>query len=143
MLCCTFIGHKDTPNSIEPILEATIRDLIKNKGVDTFFIGTHGNFDIMAQTVLKRLKSEYPHVNYTIVFAYLTNKKQTADYTNPLFPDGLEKVPPKFAIDRRNKWMIKSSDYLICYIRHPFSNSYKFKEYAEKHNKTILNLYTK
>jgi uncharacterized phage-like protein YoqJ len=143
LLCCTFIGHKDTPANIEPILESTLRDLIKNKTIDTFLVGTHGNFDNMAQTVLKRLKVEYPHINYTIVLAYLTKKNQTTDYKNTLFPDGLENVPPKFAIDRRNKWMIKNSNYLICYIRHSFSNSYKFKEYAEQHGKTVLNLYKK
>lgn len=94
----------------------------------------------MAENLLKKLKVKYPHINYTVVLAYITDS-HNLDYGDTVFPDELAATPPKFAIDRRNKWMIKKCDFLVCYVRHNFSNSHKFKEYAKKQNKTIFNLY--
>ena len=55
-------------------------------------------------------------------------------------PKDLEKVPLRFAITERNKWMIKNSDYLVCYVNNPLSNANKFKEFAIKKGKHIINL---
>ncbi|MBR6564257.1 MAG: hypothetical protein IKK71_02305 [Clostridia bacterium] len=140
MPSCTFIGHKDTPKEIEPILESTLSALITNENVTEFFVGTQGNFDFLAQKVLRNLKQEFPNINYTIVLAYLS-ENHNHDYRFTLFPDELENTPRRFAIDRRNKWMVKTCDYLVCFVRHNFSNAHKYKDYAENKNKKIINLH--
>ncbi|MBE6786714.1 MAG: hypothetical protein E7537_00025 [Ruminococcaceae bacterium] len=133
MKSCTFIGHRDTPKEIEPILETALNDLIINKKVTKFYVGTHGSFDNMAQRVLGKLKKQYDWIDYSIVLAYIPkDKEEYKDYLETIYPDGLEKVPKKYAIIERNKWMIKKCDFLVCYVEHTFSNSYSFKEFAEK-----------
>lgn len=56
------------------------------------------------------------------------------------FPYEVEKVPLRFAISKRNEYMIKQSQYLICYINSTFSNSYKFAKMAKKLNLEVINL---
>lgn len=142
MKTCTFIGHKNTLKEIEPILESTLRDLILNKNVAKFYVGTHGSFDYMAQRVLEKFKNQYVWIEYNIVLAYLPQiKEQYKDYSNTVYPDGLEKIPKRYAIIERNKWMIRKCDYLVCYVEHTFSNAYSFKEFAEKKGKMVVNLF--
>jgi len=138
---CTFIGHKDTPREVEPILKSVLKKLISKNNVNIFYVGTHGSFDYITLKVLKRLKNEFPHIDFFEVLAYPPFKKdEYKDYTHTIYPD-IEKSPAKYAIIERNKWMIEKSDFLICYVQHNFSNAHKFKEFAEKKGKTVLNLY--
>lgn len=140
MKSCTFIGHKNASEKLEPILKSTIEALVL-KGITKFYVGTHGSFDNMAQKILKQLKLCHPQITYYIVLAYLPKTRDdTEDYSKTIYPNGLEKVPLRFAITQRNKWMINNSDYLVCYVNHPFSNANKFKEFAIKKGKQIINL---
>ena len=140
MKTCTFIGHKNASEKLEPILKLTIETLVL-KGITKFYVGTHGSFDNMVQKILTQLKLCYPQIRYYVVLAYLPKTKaDTKDYFETIYPDGLEKVPLRFAITERNKWMIKNSDYLVCYVNNPFSNANKFKEFAIKKGKQIINL---
>ncbi len=141
-ICC-FFGHRDTPISIESKLEQTIIDLIENKSVDTFYVGNQGGFDFMVRKTLKKLKAKYPHINYSVVLAYMPVKKnEYEDYSDTIYPDGLENVPRKFAIDRRNKWLVDNSDYVIAYISRSFGGAAKFYDLAMKHKKEVINLFT-
>ena len=58
-----------------------------------------------------------------------------------VFPDILEKTLPKFAIIKRNEWMIDHSDYVITYIEHNFGGAAKFANRAHQRNKNVINLY--
>ena len=64
MYSCTFIGHKDTPKEIKPILRSVLIDLIEHKEVATFYVGTHGSFDFMVLNLLSEIKEIYPHIKY-------------------------------------------------------------------------------
>lgn len=142
-MTCTFFGHRDTPKSIEPILQRVLIDLIENKKVDLFYIGNNGSFDLLIKRNLQILKNTYPHIKYFIVLAYFPHAKYEEnfeDYSKVFFPEILEQVPPKFAIDRRNKWMIDRSDYVIVYVKYPTGCAKKFKDLAERKNKIVLNL---
>lgn len=139
---CCFFGHRDTPNNIADKLEQTIIDLIENKSVDTFYMGNQGGFDSMVRHTLKKLKQKYPHINYAVVLAYMPGKKEKyEDYSDTIYPDGLENVPPKFAIDRRNRWLIDNSDYIVAYISRSYGGAAKFYELALKKKKTVINLF--
>ena len=142
-MICTFFGHRDTPPEIQPLLREVLLDLIEHQGVKQFYVGNQGNFDAMALRLLK--ESEKPYfITYDVVLAYLPKK------TDPFFevyytilPEGIETVPPRFAIEYRNKWMIEHSDIVVTYVNRSFGGAAKFKKLAEKKNKTIIELSSK
>lgn len=143
MLTCTFFGHKDTPKEIEPTLRSTLIELIEIEKVRNFYVGNHGNFDYMVRRCLIELKELYS-IDYAVVLAYFPDRKNTPEenVTDTVIPDGIEKVMRKFAISYRNKWMIEQSDYVVTYVKHTFGGAAKFKELAEKKNKTVINIAT-
>ena len=67
MKACTFFGHRDCPQTIQPKLNEVLVDLITNHGVDTFYVGNHGQFDALVRCSLKKLKREYPNITYAVV----------------------------------------------------------------------------
>lgn len=141
-MICTFFGHKLCTTEIREELRLAIIDLIKNKGVNKFYVGNQGGFDYIVRNVLKELSNEYP-IKYNIVLAYFTLPKSGADDYEPentILPEGIEFVPLRFAIDWRNKWMVKQSDFVITYVEHSFGGAAKFKAFAQKQNKTVINL---
>ena len=137
---CTFFGHRDAPPEIKPLLREVLVDLIERQGVKHFYVGNQGNFDAMALRLLKEFEKPYS-ITYDVVLAYLPKKTDPffeAYYT--ILPEGIETVPPRFAIDYRNKWMIEHSDIVITYVTHDFGGAAKFKQFAEKSNKVIIAL---
>ncbi len=73
------------------------------------------------------------------LYAYKVNKSDY-DKFNTIYPDGLENVPYKFAIYRRNEWMLKRSEMVVTYVHHNSGGAFKFKEKALKLNKTVIEL---
>lgn len=97
----------------------------------------------MVRRNLKSLKLNYPNINYAVVLAYLPCKKNELyyeDYSDTIYPDGLENTLPKYSISKRNRWMIDKSDYVVTYITHTWGGAAQFKELAEKKGKTVINL---
>lgn len=142
-MICTFFGHKNTSYIIENELHKTIIDLIENKKVTTFYVGHQGNFDFLVRKNLEELCQFYPQIKYYIVLAYMpkSNDFLNEEYRKrTIYPDGLEKVPPKFAIIKRNQWMIDKSDYVVTHIHHNFSNASKLKDLAERKGKIVINI---
>lgn len=114
MCVCTFFGHRDCPNTIKPLIREVIIDLIENQNVDTFYVGQQGSFDFLARSVLAKLADEYPHIRYSIVLAQLLQKNKTfdpLDASSSLLPEGIENVPPRFAINWRNEWMVLMQNF--------------------------------
>lgn len=139
MFACTFFGHRDSPPSIRPLLEKAVVCLIEKHGVTHFYVGTHGNFDVMAASVLSCILPEYPHVRCEIVLPCLPTVK--CDYPfETILPAGIESVPKRYCILFRNKWMLKKSDFVISYAPHSFGNAAKLTELAYRSNKTIVRL---
>ena len=58
-----------------------------------------------------------------------------------MYPNGLEKVPQRFAIDRRNRMMIDWSDIVVTFVCYSVGGAAKYKEIAEKKGKKVLNLF--
>lgn len=141
-MICTFLGHRDTPSSIQPYLLALLRNLIEKEGASRFFVGNQGAFDHMATGILRQLKREYSHICFTIVLAYLPTKQKTSYVADcdTLFPEELETSPPRFAIDKRNHWLINRADTVITYVVRSGGNAARFKKLAEKRGKRVINL---
>ena len=137
MAACTFFGHRDSPSSIKADLYNAIEQLICNQCVDTFYVGTQGDFDRMVYAALVELRQRYSHINVYRVLAYMP-KSSDADTADTIVPEGIENSHPRYAIVHRNNWMIDRSDYVIAYITHPTGGAYQAVERAKKKGKTII-----
>ena len=143
MSACTFFGHRDTPEAIKPRLREAIVELIEKYGVTTFYIGDKGAFDLMAKSIIRELCNVYPQIRYSVVLAYLPQKRDefdTRDFSDTIFPEGIESVPKRYAISWRNNWMLKRADHVICYVNHSWGGAAQFAEKALKQGKSVINL---
>lgn len=138
----TFFGHRDTPWEVERELKRVVEELIKNGGVDTFYMGNQGNFDRLAYKVLKELSVVYPHISYFVVLAYLPEPGTAfnLDGEHTLYPEELEKTPRKFAISKRNRYLVLHSDVVVTCARYSFGGAAEFKTLAEKKGKIVINI---
>ena len=138
MPACTFFGHRECFGLDGRVLQQVIENLI-SKGVDTFYVGNQGQFDSAVYGCLKQLEKEYPHIRVCVVLAYLPiEKNEYDDMTDTMYPE--IEGHPKFAIERRNHWMIDHSDFLLCYINHTWGGAYKFTRLAKQRGKTVINI---
>ena len=141
MSVCIFFGHSESYGADEKTLAHTIEGLIQN-GADTFYVGHQGGFDSMVRESLVKLHSVYPHVSFAVVLAYPPSEKTKCAVPDgrSIYPEGLEMGPPRFAIERRNKWMIEQGDVCVCYINHTWGGAYKFAKRAKNKGLAVINL---
>lgn len=141
-MICTFFGHRDCSENVREKLRKTIVGLIENDSVDTFYVGEQGNFDRLVHAELKELKKQYPTIKYTIILAYhpATRQGRTSEECDTLFPEIPGNVLPRYAIDKRNQWMIEKADYVITYVRHVTGGAAKFREKAIKKGKIVIDI---
>ena len=138
---CCFFGHREVTHNIRPNLTAIIENLITEGNVTKFYVGHQGQFDSMVYSVLKELKAKYPQIRYTVVLAYMPDEHIKEVYgEDTLFPDGMESVPKKFAINKRNDWMISHSDVAVCYVWKITGGAAKFREKAEKNGLRVVDV---
>ena len=138
MEACTFFGHRECYGLDDKVLRETVEKLI-GQGVDTFHVGNQGQFDSAVYSCLKQLRKDYQHIRVCVVLAYLpAEKAEGQDLVDTMYPE--IEGHPKFAIERRNRWMLQSSDYCICYINHTWGCAYKFARLAKRCCKEVINI---
>lgn len=143
MKSCTFFGHRDCPETIKPKIHAAVVDLIENHGVTMFYVGNQGNFDRLVRSVLKEVTTAYPEVGYAVILAYMPSNKSPnflEDFSDTMLPEGIEKVPKRYAIPWRNKWMLDHACYVITYVLRSCGGAAKFTALARKKGKTLFPL---
>lgn len=141
-MVCTFFGHRDAPDTIRPLLQETLTELIERQDVRHFYVGNQGNFDAMARSVLAELQTTY-EIRYEVVLAYMPQETDPFYKNIPtVLPEGIEAAPRRFAIDRRNRWMIERSDIVVTYVIRSFGGASKFREIARKKKKQIIEIGT-
>jgi len=136
----TFCGHKDVPCSDK--LAASLKLVLCNlitEGADRFLLGGYGAFDSLTALAVHDLKSEYPHIRSTLVLAYLDREYNEDLYDDTVYP-ALEKVPLRYAISRRNEWMVDASDVVVSYVTHSFGGAATTLRHAERKHKRIIHL---
>ena len=110
-----------------------------------FYLGGYGDFDNMAKNVCKQYKKENPNCSLLFISPYLNDKYfknrefLKTEYDGIIYPD-IENTPAKYAILKRNQWMVKQADLIITYVNYSFGGASKSLEFAKKLNKTIINL---
>ncbi len=116
-MTCFFIGHRDAPEDIYAKLREAVADHITEHGVTDFVVGHYGRFDSMAARAVREEKARHPEVTLTLLLPYYPNTYDTDKYDRSFYPPGMEAVPKPYAIVRANQYMLRHSDYLICYCR--------------------------
>ncbi len=138
---CIFFGHSECYGLDAAMLRSAIEDLIK-QGVTEFLVGNHGQFDSMVFACLHDLSKNYPEISYFVALAYLPTRKEGYDiyHGHSFYPEGVEIGPAKFAIERRNRYLIDSADICVCYINRTWGGAYKFARMAKNRGLQIINL---
>ena len=140
MSVCTFFGHRDCPPDIRPRLREVLVDLIEHRSVELFYVGNKGAFDRLVRSVLRELSQEYPQVRYAVVLERMPGKQQGEDCSDTLLPEEIEDGPPRFAIARRNRWMLRQADCVVTYITRSRGGAAQFAALAERQKKTVIRL---
>ncbi len=135
-----FFGHKECYGLDAEVLQSTIESLIV-RGVGEFLVGHRGQFDGMVRRCLKALQEKYPHIRYSVVLAYLpTARQEYGDYSDTMYPEGIETVHRRYAIEWRNRYLVDAADVCVCYVDHTFGGAYKFACMAKRRGLQVINL---
>ena len=138
MKCC-FFGHHDATSKVKKAIKSTVVILI-NEGITDFYVGNNGKFDYYVQQTLGELISKGYNIRVTVVLSYIDEVAICLDQKCTLYPDGLEKTPLRFAISKRNDYMISVSKVAIIHVRHSFSNTHKLCEKAKKKGLRVIEI---
>ena len=136
---CTFFGHRELYQDISAQLEQAITFAI-HQGYDIFWCGGYGAFDLNAAGTVQRLKRIYPHIQVVLILAYLPTHPIADIYDHSIYPEGIEIGPPRFAINRRNQWIIKNCDSAICYVNHTYGGAYTAYQTLKRQSKLLFNI---
>ena len=146
----SFFGHREIENAleVERKLEAKITELIQTKQYIEFLVGREGEFDILAASVVKRVKKQMDYANCSLIWVlpymkaeFRDNEKNFLDYYDDVeICEQSAKAHFKSAMQIRNRAMVDRSDLVICCIQHKSGGAYKTVQYATKQNKDIFNV---
>lgn len=143
----TFIGHSDFIKTkiIEQNLLYTLETFASGGNELNCYCGGYGNFDGFAAECVKRLQKNYTNIRNCLIIPYMTLEFQKRinylqDYYDEIIYPPLEKIPKKFAILRRNEWMIDNADLVIAYIRRSWGGAAQTLKYAQKKHLPIYYL---
>ena len=135
MPSCFFIGHRDAPESLLPLVQAAVEGLVLRQGVTDFYVGSRGSFDRLAARAVLSLREDRPPIRLYLVLAYLPAKgagETPTGFTGTVYPEGLESVPRRFAIARANRAMVDRCDFLIAYAPYEMGNARQVLNYARR-----------
>lgn len=144
-----FVGHGflyNTDNLVAQI-EKTINECLRNDEAVQFLCGGYGDFDKLCACTSRKMKNCIPSCELILVTPYIDLSRQerlqcSMDarlYDAVVYPP-LERVPYKYAIVKRNEWMIDKADLIIAYVKHSYGGAYKSLVYAKRKKKRIINL---
>ena len=132
---CFFIGHREAPDALLPLLEEAVERHIVEYGVTDFMVGNYGHFDALAARAVIDAKKRHPEVTLTLLLPYHPFDRPIPTpegFDGTFYPPGMETVPKRIAIVRANRYMVENSSHLIAYAWHPASNALVLVEYAQR-----------
>lgn len=146
----SLFGHRTIENylTIESKLYELLRIVMqKNNRELEFLVGRNGDFDLMAASVIRKLKKETGNDNIylTLVLPYETAELRNNTEAFESYYDSIEISEAtqnfKYAIVARNRDMVDRADLVVVYVKHESGGAYQSLKYAEKNEKRIINLY--
>ena len=142
----TFFGHSNClfNDDIKKQLKNILLDEIIKNPISKFYLGGYGDFDGLCLRTLRELKHDFPTIEILFITPYLDKNYSKLElakyyYDDVIFPP-IESVPRKFAILKRNEWMVEQADLVIAYVKYSWGGAAKTLEYAKRKKKAIINL---
>ena len=125
MTVCTFAGHREVfLSSVKQEIDKALSDIVQTEDEYVFYSGGMGDFDIMCEAAVWRVKKKYPHLNIrlNLVLPYMTNQiNRDKDYYESRFDDI---IIPK----------------ILAYVYRDFGGAFDTIKYALRTGKPVLNL---
>lgn len=131
-----FIGHREIYESylITDALEKIAVEKICEKEYVEFYVGRHGDFDILAASAVKMAQRKIGHHNSSLILLQPYKMKDDSYYE--VFYDEVQypvTAHPKAAIGLCNRWMIDRADLIIAFVEDERrGGAYTAIKYAEK-----------
>ena len=93
----------------------------------------------------KKSKKDFENIRNCLIIPYISLSyqekiKYLKDYYDEIIYPPLENIPSKYAIIKRNEWMIDQADLLIAYVKHSWGGAAKSLQYAKRKNTAIFQL---
>lgn len=142
----TFFGHSSYCENTEDEqrLLNHIEKVADGNQID-FYIGWYGDFDNFALKCAKKYKEKHADAKIIFITPYIDKNYARLDNALRIFDETIypkiENTPKRFAISKRNEWMIDKADYIFFYVFLHFGGAYNALRYAHKNNKPYVNLY--
>ena len=142
----TFCGHSDflfSDDVKQQLKNIFVSEIIKNPTCK-FYLGGYGDFDSLCLRTLRELKKEFQDIELIFITPYIDKNYSRLEfakyhYDDIIFPS-LESVPRKFAILKRNEWMVDSADLVIAYVKYSWGGAAKTLEYAKRKKVPLVNI---
>lgn len=136
-------GHRNVDNIclIEEHLIPIIKNIIRTNTYVEFYIGRSGEFDELSASVIKRVQNEIGKENNELILV-LPYIVKDIEYYEKYYDSIIMPIKSHFksAITKRNEWMAENSEIVIGFVERNTGGAYSALKYAEKLNKTIINL---
>ena len=134
----TFCGHANVPDTgkVREWLCNVLDQFVYEENV-ICYLGGYGGFDGLAAAVVRQKQKANAALQSVLVIPYLNRHYDESEYDFTLFPP-LEGVPPRYAILRRNEWMVAQADVVIAYVIHSWGGAAKTLEYAQAKKKKVI-----
>lgn len=134
----SFFGHRRIYNGEE--LRARLNDCVLHlieSGASEFLLGDYGEFDRLCATALQKQRANHPQIRLVYIQPYLDRAPEQNYFDEVVYPP-LESVPKRYAIIRRNEWMISKSDIVVVYSRVSYGGAAAALAYAKRKKKAVI-----
>ena len=145
----SFAGHSfiSSRNRVKEMVKEQIRNNISDEMSVICYLGGRGAFDEICAYACMELKQEYNGIEVVYVAPYISLSEQEKIkerqsiglYDTSIYPP-IESVPPKFAILKRNEWMMIKADLIIAYVNNNYGGAYRSLKVAKRNKKKIINI---
>ena len=139
---CAFLRNATIWNTREVMekIKLTAIDLITNKGVDIFLVGTKGNFETLSHKMMEQIQRDYPDIKIMLVIAYAQDLERCPyNFDDIYYPTKAELANKRWSISRRNEWIIEQTDYIIACNQYR-GRAYNYCEKAKRKGKEIIEI---
>lgn len=138
----TFVGHGSLcygDEVFQKVIETVKANIPPNEKV-SFYCGGYGNFDYLCARACRKIITEGIAGEVLLVTPYLNAVSEEHRLYDAVIYPPLETVPPRYAILKRNQWMVLQADLVIAYVSASVGGAFKTLEFAVKKKKNIINL---
>lgn len=140
---CSFFGHRHSSSGLLPVLIREVETMVTENGVTDFLVGGYGAFDGIVVSAVRKVKQTHPQIRLILVAAYLSALDRDREYNaktydDTIYPEGLETVPQRLAIVKRNEWMVRQSDYIIANPGLSSGGAAQAVDFARRRGKRII-----